>query len=195
MTHRGLYLKNSIINSNAPINNGIGRFIPQLARITLKFCKSHGSSYGVRRFIEEEIVEYAKKNPATVVYLKPRRHRSPVIVAEYLNGERFHQSLNNYTCDEVSGYMEMYSGHSGVEYSEQSKYTYSDHPSIQGYWTPTTHKDPSHGLLKYPGDLSSMNGEVTATEIVQQLFSQQKTESNFTEGEENKLEARKQGEK
>jgi len=195
MTHRGLYLKNSFISSNAPINNGIGRFIPQLARITIKFCKSDGSSYGVRRFIEEEIVQFAKKNPATVVYLKPRRHRSPVVVAEYLNGEKFHQSLHNYPCDEVSGYMEMYRGQSGVEYSAQDKYSYSDHPSIQGYWSPTTHKDPNDNLMKYPGDLTSNNDEVTATQMIQQMFSQQKSDSTFSQGEENKLESRKQGEK
>jgi hypothetical protein len=30
--------------------------------------------------------------------------RSPVLVAEYLNGERHWQSLNNYTCDEVCAF-------------------------------------------------------------------------------------------
>jgi hypothetical protein len=31
-----LILKNQFINKNAPIGNGIGRFIPQLARMTIK---------------------------------------------------------------------------------------------------------------------------------------------------------------
>lgn len=35
----------------APLNNGIGRYIGQLQRITLKFCKSHGTSRGLRYII------------------------------------------------------------------------------------------------------------------------------------------------
>lgn len=68
---------------NAPNANGIGRFVPQCQRMTLKFCKSHGGSQGVREFIQSDAVEFARKNPGTVLYLKPRRHRSPVVVAEY----------------------------------------------------------------------------------------------------------------
>ena len=36
-----------------------------------------------REFIEREIVQFAQENPGTAIYLKPRRHRSPVVVAEY----------------------------------------------------------------------------------------------------------------
>jgi len=31
-----------------PLQNGLGRYIPQLQRITLKFCKYQGGSLGVR---------------------------------------------------------------------------------------------------------------------------------------------------
>ena len=31
-----MLIRNTFINKNAPLNNGVGRFIPQLARITLK---------------------------------------------------------------------------------------------------------------------------------------------------------------
>lgn len=37
----------------------------------------------LRDFIEDGLVDYAKENPGVVVYVKPRRHRTPVIVAEY----------------------------------------------------------------------------------------------------------------
>lgn len=36
-----------------------------------------------RDFIEQDLVDFAKQHPGVVVYLKPRRHRSPVIVGEY----------------------------------------------------------------------------------------------------------------
>jgi len=188
-------LKNTYINKNALINNGVGRYVPQLARVTIKFCKANGSSQGMRSYIEQYIVDFAKNNPATVVYLKPRRHRSPVLVAEFLNGERYYQSCHNYSVDEIIGYMEMYRGHSGVVYSEQAKQTYSDHPSIQGYWNSTTHKDPSEAFIKFPIDKpSAVDTEETATEILQQIFkSQQSGKEAFTAGEEEKLAHKKQG--
>lgn len=36
-----------------------------------------------RGFIEHDLVQFARENPGVVVYAKPRRHRRPVIVAEY----------------------------------------------------------------------------------------------------------------
>ena len=37
--------------------------------------QSDGSSHGVRQFIQQDVVQFAKQNPSTVVYLKPRSHR------------------------------------------------------------------------------------------------------------------------
>lgn len=36
-----------------------------------------------REFIESDLVNFAKENPGIVVYLKPRRHRTAVMKAEY----------------------------------------------------------------------------------------------------------------
>ena len=102
MSSRCLFMKSGWITANAPLRNGIGRFIPQLARLTLKFCKNDGSSAGVRQFIQQDVVQFAKQNPNCVLYLKPRRHRSPVMVAEYLNGETHWMSLNNMPLEDVS---------------------------------------------------------------------------------------------
>ena len=43
-----LFLKEGFIKANAPLKNGLGRFIPQLMRITIKFCKESPKSAGVR---------------------------------------------------------------------------------------------------------------------------------------------------
>ena len=72
MSGHALFLKRGWITNNAPLRNGIGRFIPQLARVTIKFCKESGASQGVRSFIEQDIVQFAKDNPSVVVYLKPQ---------------------------------------------------------------------------------------------------------------------------
>ena len=44
---------------------------------------AYNISFFLREFIESDLVSYAKENPHVAIYLKPRRHRSPVIVAEY----------------------------------------------------------------------------------------------------------------
>lgn len=63
--------------------NGVGRYVCQLQRITFKFCKEHPSSRGIREFIENDLVDFARKNPGIVVYLQPKRHRKPKLFAEY----------------------------------------------------------------------------------------------------------------
>lgn len=81
MSASHLFLKSGY--PGAPLANGVGRYVKQLQRITIKFCKSHGCSRGVREFIEHDLVNFAKDNPGVVVYAKPRRHRTPVLSAEY----------------------------------------------------------------------------------------------------------------
>lgn len=81
MANKHLFLKSGFIR--APLENGLGRYIDQLQRVTIKFCKNNSSSSGVRDFIENDLVNFAKENPGVVVYVKPRRHRTPVLVAEY----------------------------------------------------------------------------------------------------------------
>jgi len=198
MTANALFLKHGWITANAPLRNGVGRFIPQLARVTLKFCKGHGDSNGVRQFIQQDVVQWAKKNPSTVVYLKPRRHRSPVLVAEFLNGERHWQSLHNYSCDEVGAWLDYYKTHSGREFMDQHKMHYTDYASIQGYWNPHTHADPRLATTEFPHPHLSeaRNIESTASEQLVWMLEDQRQKglpSTFPSGEEAKLEGRKQG--
>merc|ERR1719232_699878 len=100
--------------------------------------------------IEQDVVQFAKQNPHCVVYLKPRRHRSPVIVAEYLNGERAWMSLNNMSLDEVSSWVDVLRTSSGVEFMAQEKMTYSDHVSVQGTWHPHVHSEPRAATAQFP---------------------------------------------
>ena len=69
------------INHN--LHNGVGRYVCQLQRVTLKFCKEHANSRGIRDFIEHDLLNFARKNPGVCVYLQPKRHCKPKICAEY----------------------------------------------------------------------------------------------------------------
>lgn len=46
MSNSHLFLKSGF--PRAPLQNGVGRYVCQLQRITLKFCKNNGSSRGMR---------------------------------------------------------------------------------------------------------------------------------------------------
>jgi len=195
MSANSLFMKSGWITANAPLRNGVGRFVPQLARITFKFCKEYGGSNGVRQFIQQDVVQLAKDNPSFVVYLKPRRHRSPVLVAEFLNGERHWQSLQNKTCDEVGAWVDYYRTHSGREFMDQHKMTYTDHASIQGYWHPHVHTDPALATASLPHSslAQARNVEPSAMANLVELAEELGARTPFTGGEEEELEQRRQG--
>ncbi|KAK6038678.1 hypothetical protein COOONC_23817, partial [Cooperia oncophora] len=69
-----------------PAYNGVSRYIPQLHRITFRFCKQSEASVGVRNFIEHRILELGARVPSVVVYTQPVRFSNPIIRAEYGNG-------------------------------------------------------------------------------------------------------------
>jgi len=148
MSTNNLFLKQGSIH--APLANGVARFVLQCQRITIKFCKSHGSSQGLRDFIQHDFVNFAKDNPGIVMYLKPRRHRGPVAVAEYLNGHRTWFPMHNFPREEVAKWLNNLRTSSGTGEMRYKNYIRTDHPTIQGVWTPFTNKIPEKNTMKFP---------------------------------------------
>ncbi|PSN47619.1 hypothetical protein C0J52_04577 [Blattella germanica] len=142
----------------APLQNGIGRFVCQLQRLTIKFCKNNGSSRGVREFIEKDLLDFAQNYPGVVVYVKPRRHRGPCLSAEYselklffeiftavyavnfdtvsVNGEKHYVSCRNLSRDEILKWINLLRTQSGNQVIRLRKLWHTDCPSIQGPWSP-----------------------------------------------------------
>ncbi|XP_018561469.1 39S ribosomal protein L43, mitochondrial [Anoplophora glabripennis] len=175
MSNSHLFLNPVFIST--PLQNGVGRYISQLQRVVLKFCKNHGSSRGMREFIESGLVNYAKENPGVVVYLKPRRHRSPVIKAEYLNGDTQWITCRNFTQEEILKWLTLLKTQSKNHTGDRlRKLWYSDHPSIQGPWTPYTFRDPRLNLVQFPNEELSQpaNLEKSSEQELIELFEKQK---------------------
>ncbi|XP_011644280.1 39S ribosomal protein L43, mitochondrial [Pogonomyrmex barbatus] len=105
----------------------------------------------MRNFIEHDLVNYAKENPGIVVYIKPRRHRHPVIVAEYLNGDRQWMEVANYSRDDIIKWMELLRTqfHDGPSLRLR-KLWHTEFPSIQGPWTPFIFRNPMLNLAQFP---------------------------------------------
>ncbi|XP_065221522.1 large ribosomal subunit protein mL43 [Planococcus citri] len=159
-----------------PLKNGIGRVIGQLKRVTIKFCKSHGSSQGIRNFIEQDLLDFSRTHPDVVVYVKPRRHHSPVVVAEYLNGEKQYMSFHQFTRDETLMWLNHFTNRVGVPTVRYRKLLYTECPSIQGVWSPFTFRDPALNLETFPNPKFTIpeNMPPTATERLRELFERQK---------------------
>lgn len=161
----------------APLGLGIGRYVCQLQRVTLKFCKNRGASRGVREFLENDLIDYARENPGVVVYVKPRRHRGPVIKAEYLSGEVQWIPVSNYTREDIVKWMELLRTqfHDGPA-MRYRKLWYTEFPSIQGPWTPFTFKDPEYNTVQFPNKELGAKIKLTptATDEVLRIYKAQK---------------------
>ncbi|XP_022599011.1 39S ribosomal protein L43, mitochondrial [Seriola dumerili] len=130
------------------LQNGVGRYVCQLKRISIIFSKKAQSSLGVREFIEEGVVDYAKENPGTVVYVSPQACRIPKIVAEYLNGNVREEIVTSKTSPQISELLTKLTNQSGLEIIRIRKPFHTDNPSIQGQWHPFTNRPPSVGPIR-----------------------------------------------
>ncbi|CAG2066908.1 unnamed protein product, partial [Timema podura] len=157
MSNSHLFLKSGF--PRAPLQNGIGRVVLQLQRITFKFCKNHGASRGIREFLETDLIDFSKNNPGIVVYVKPRRHRSPNLTVEYLNGERQVINCHNFSREEVSKWVTLLRTQSGNPTIRYRKLWHTDSPSIQGPWTPFTNRRPELNLAQFPRVFKSKQEE------------------------------------
>lgn len=166
---------------SVPLQNGIGRYICQLKRITLRFCKSSGSSRGMRDFIETDLVSFANDHPGTAVYLKPRRHKSPSFVAEYLNGQREVISCHNFTAQQMVKWLNLHTTRSGIPLMRYVKMWHTECPSIQGVWSPFTNKDPALNTTQFPAEELSKpiwEGKTATEELLEMIKNQNISEEN-----------------
>lgn len=132
------------------LQNGVGRYVCQLKRISIIFSKKAQGSLGVREFIEEGVVDYARKNPSTVVYVSPQTCRIPKIVAEYLNGNIREEIITNKTAPQILELLTKMTNQSGLDIIRIRKPFHTDSPSIQGQWHPFTNRPPSITPIRPP---------------------------------------------
>lgn len=131
---------------------GHGRYVNQIARLTLKFCKSSGASREVRKFIETRLVDVARQNPGCVIYVKPRIFKSPVMTADYLNGGAQYLHLGRMSCSQVEAWISWFLTRSGQELYKLQRTSTTYRPSIQGIWTPFYFRDPKTNVTQFPSE-------------------------------------------
>lgn len=120
------------------LQNGSGRYVQQLQRITLRFCEKSPKSKQTRDFLENRAVNFANNNPGVVLYVTPESNAEPKLHAEFLNGRSETISLLNLTEEEIVDKCYQLRDLSGQEIMKRLKTMHTDFPSIQGEWTPFT---------------------------------------------------------
>ncbi|CAG2110584.1 unnamed protein product, partial [Medioppia subpectinata] len=153
------------------------RHVCQLQRITFKFCKTSADSKGIRQFIETDLVDWSRANSGVVVYLKPRRHRSPVIVTEYLNGLRHWMGVRKFTPVELEWWLDFLRDRSGYELSQLMSPVNVMLPSVQGPWHPFLNRDTRLNVCQFPDAESGayLYDKPTASQQLIQMSQQSNT--------------------
>lgn len=96
-----------------------------------------------------------------------------------MNGDTYWLSCRGFTREEVSKWLELLrtqqKNHVGTRVR---KLWYTDHPSIQGPWTPFTFRDPKLNLAQFPDPGLSQPDKVgtSSYEELLELFKKQKLE-------------------
>ncbi|CAJ0566209.1 unnamed protein product, partial [Mesorhabditis spiculigera] len=121
-----------------PSFNGVTRYIPQVHRITFRFCKQSEGSVGVRNFVEERLISMAERHPSCVLYTQPIRNSNPTIRAEYANGRIVQMEATGLSMEEIEKDVRLILSRSGLPIVKLEGRQSSTAPSIQGQWTPFT---------------------------------------------------------
>lgn len=122
-------------------------------------------------------MDFSTKNPGVVVYVKPRRHRLPVLVGEYLNGDRHWKCVNSFTEEQLIKWIDlMRTQNKNSSEVRLRKQWQTNYPSIQGVWTPYSNPNPEFNTATFPNSKFSkpIDQQQTATEKLLELFNKQK---------------------
>uniref|UniRef100_A0A5S6QF42 Large ribosomal subunit protein mL43 n=1 Tax=Trichuris muris TaxID=70415 RepID=A0A5S6QF42_TRIMR len=135
---------------NAVLQNGVGRFIHPLKRLTFFFCKSSSASAGVRQFLCEDLIDFSESHPGVAVYVQPKRFKAAHVYGEYLNGRSASVLVNRFSRSEVQQivlYMANRSGFPIVNFKEPQT---TQRSTIQGFWNPFYHMPTEANVVSFP---------------------------------------------
>lgn len=134
------------------LHNGLGRHLCQLKRISIVFSRRAPGSRGVREYIEEGVIDFARQNPGIVVYVTQKKCYVPKLVGEYLNGAVREESLNAKTPQEIAQLIQKMAAESGLDKIRIRKPFHTDSPSIQGQWNPFVNKPSALNVQEFKKD-------------------------------------------
>ncbi|XP_020822483.1 large ribosomal subunit protein mL43 isoform X1 [Phascolarctos cinereus] len=131
------------------LHNGLGRYVQQLQRLSLRVSRDAPSSRGAREFVEQHAADFARRNSGVVLYVTAKKCHVPQLVAEYresrVNGSVQEIAIGNKTAEEIATLIQKLADQSGLDVIRIRKPYHTYNPSIQGQWHPFTNRPPQLG--------------------------------------------------
>ncbi|CAG9532017.1 unnamed protein product [Cercopithifilaria johnstoni] len=165
---------------STPFNNGVTKYIPQLHRITVRFCRKNECSSGVRHFISSGLLsQFASQNPSVVVYVQPVRQNIPTLRAEYGNGRIIQIVLKNFDAEQVGRHLNLLRTRSGLPVVDLVSRQSAQIASVQGMWNPMLNISSELNISKLSEKKFSRHrtSVLSATEYVSSLVDENISDS------------------
>mmetsp|Transcript_49683 Transcript_49683/g.129524 ORF Transcript_49683/g.129524 Transcript_49683/m.129524 type:complete len:127 (+) Transcript_49683:83-463(+) len=105
----------------------------QCRSLLIRFCKSGGSSQGVRQFLEQNLVNFAEANPQVQIAVSPRPNRHPLVRGWYVRDKSKTLSLRNLSASQVMERLLLLRDMRPVGLRKWAK-PFRSPPSVQGEW-------------------------------------------------------------
>lgn len=112
------------------------RGVKQLTGFVFRYSDRDGSSRGMRKYLRENIVDFAKQNPQAHISTELKRSKHPFMRATYANNKSKTIGVKNYSPEQIAKSVRFLADQKGfkVTYMRYRKPVVSDKPSIQGVW-------------------------------------------------------------
>ena len=127
----------------------MGRRLVQLKRMSFHYSKTFNASDGIRKYLDENLVDFASKFPSVSIYLR-QDDGDPRIVADYLSGTRKTVILRKLTQEQIKSEVWKLRCQSGVNVGQIVRYWHTTRPSIQGNWHPYMFPFPDNSQYLIP---------------------------------------------
>lgn len=131
-----------------------------LTALSVRYCDWGGSSRGVRNFIREKLVDFARKYPEVQVQSSVKRNAHPTLMGSYGEGNPKIIDLKNKSIVAVEAEVERLRQSSGRKMTRFSEPVRSQTPSLQGVWEPTI---PFQSLQFEHIEQAQTNGSATSS--------------------------------
>lgn len=163
-----------------PFNNAATKYIPQVHRITVRFCRKNECSSGVRHFICSGLLsQFASENPSVVIYVQPIRQNIPVLRAEYGNGRVIQIVVKNFDAEQVGKHLNLLRTRTGLPVVNLVSRQSAQVASVQGMWNPMLNINTELNISKMPEKKFSRHrvAKLSATEYVSSLIDENVSDS------------------
>lgn len=124
-------------------------FTISLYRIIFRYCSHSGDSKGMKDYLKECLLEWARQNPTIECIVRPILGRRPILWAFYLQGNSQRQiCVKNLSKEEIQKKVDLLHDLTGPSEKERfHEHVQSTTPSVRPIWDPWHHSNVMNPLM------------------------------------------------